>query len=195
MRSYLMWVVLFMAYGAYMMVWISTPLAGLSFNAYDLADWVVIYPPTPNRPDSLMISMGLRLLPILLIWIASFYVQSLKENRYWLGLGLLGILMLSVAPPPELLTERDNPDHIQRLQLFIVMLIGSGIILSGWMTPVKRWVLIAMGLIGVISSLWSVLQVQTLFIDNSMPVSIGFNAFLFPVLLLASIVWNLKWQS
>jgi hypothetical protein len=195
MKYYLAWISLLMAYGAYMMVWISTPLAGLSFNAYDLADWVVIYPPTPNRPDSFLLAIGLRLLPILLIWLGCFYIQGIGGIRYILGMGLIGILMLSVAPPPELLTDRHNPDHIQRLQLFIVMLVGSGIILSGFITPFKKWFFLILGIIGVSSSIWSILQIQTLFIDNSMPVSIGFSAFLFPVLLLASMAWNLKWQS
>lgn len=194
MRPYPAWLLLLMAYGAYMMVWISTPLAGLSFNAYDLSDWVVVYPATPDRPDSLMISMVLRLLPILLIWVGCFYFKSLRPSQRLFGGLLLFVLMISVAPPPELLNER-NPDHLQRLKLFIIMLVGASIILMGVLNSVKKWVLVGLGILAFVGSIWSVLQVQTLLIDNSMPVSIGFSAFLFPVLMFLSIGWNLKWQS
>jgi hypothetical protein len=194
MRRYSAWLFLLLAYGAYMMVWISTPLASLSFNAYDLADWMTVYPATPNRPDSFMVSMGLRILPILLIWAGCFYIQRLKGLYQFIGALVILVLMVSVAPPPELLIER-SPDQIQRLQLFIVMLIGSGVIISGLLNSFRKWCLIGIGLIGAVCSLWSVLQVQTLFIDNSMPVSIGLSAFLFPILLALSIGLNLKWQS
>lgn len=194
MRHYSAWIYLLLAYSVYMMVWISTPLASLSFNAYDLSDWMTVYPATPNRLDSFMIAMALRLLPILLIWLGCFYIRSLEGAQKLIASVIALVLVVSVAPPPELLTER-NPDQIQRLQLFIVMLVGSTLIISGLFDRFKQWVLIGIGLIGSICSIWSVLQIQTIFIDNSMPVSIGFSAFLFPVFMILSIVWNLKWQS
>jgi len=157
---------------AYSLPWIINPGAGLSFGAYDLAEWASLHPAVRESNPMLLTSLFLRL-PLaclgLLLTIGIF------SEKIWPRLMLLSLIAFALLPPLEFFTQyRDDPNY--RQQFFLA---GSTMIIGVLSIAVKRkgsvkLLVITLVMIGAISSLWGLIQGYSLMRTFDLPVQITF---------------------
>ncbi len=173
------WFILLIATFFYMLTWLENPGAGISFNAYDLAEWVSLHPQVPSKPNPLIVSLGLRLPLVLLIWMLAFCTIHLKSVPRLAGLAGISFLLLATMPPPELIIERANQNYIQQAILFLVACTGTAVIFTGLFNQIRSLVMWGLAIVMLFCSVWSVFQAQSFMIGFSMPVVVSVNVFLF----------------
>lgn len=112
--------IVFVALLAYCLPWISTPLAALQLNAYDLAEWASLHPVSRAGNLPLLASFALRILPVLLIFPLCLHPASSRFERWVLPV----ILSVALLPPLDFFrTDMSDPNYRQQLMLSVVTLL------------------------------------------------------------------------
>jgi hypothetical protein len=140
---------------AYLLPWVVNSTHGLTLGAYDLAEWLSLHPAThPSRFPSL----ALRAQLLLIIFIIAFTTNKPFTVDWWLR--LITMLFLSVAqlPPPEFLAWTGDQNQRQQAVLAIISLIGGFIGLTGVLHRFRRYLLLALLAVGLLSSGYGLLQ-------------------------------------
>jgi len=111
---------------AYYLPWIYHPAAGLTFNAYDLAEWVSLHPAVRGASVPLVAPFLLR---VVLGGLALlFCLRALRSDRTWVRLayaGLAVLLAITLLPPFDFFRGAwDDPNYRQQFALAIGTLIG-----------------------------------------------------------------------
>jgi len=158
---------------AYSLPWVTNPGAGLSFGAYDLAEWASLHSTARESTPMLLTSFLLRL-PLaclgLLITIGFF-----RENSW---LRVIPVLLIGIAllPPLEFFTQyRDDANY--RQQFFLALTTGIAGVLSvnisgRWYVKLLVMVLV---LIAVTSSLWGLIQGYSLMRAFNLSTQVSFG--------------------
>ncbi|TVR22237.1 MAG: hypothetical protein EA396_06100 [Anaerolineaceae bacterium] len=179
---WLIFILLILAGGAYTLTWVNTPPVALSFNAYDLAEWVTLHPVAENTSHPMQTALMLRLALVLLIWMLALHVRynfNANGRGRWAGYAVLLALLAAIFPPLEILTEPQNTNYQQQAILFSAAVLGTMVALSGWFMRYTRWLINLIGVGAIVCSFAGLLAARNLLIGFSMPVIFGWGGFLF----------------
>jgi len=117
--------------GGYFLPWVMNGSAALNLNAYDLAEWASLHPAASAQTPPLLTALLLRL-PLVCagVWLAWHRAYSARMRL----IDVIGISMLAIGllPPPEFLSQIDNPNYQQQAGLAAVLIITAlpGLLLS-----------------------------------------------------------------
>lgn len=161
----------------YLLPWVSNPGVGLTFGGYDLAEWSSLHPAV--RADGLTTSLLLRLPPVFFILSFVLLAASRPFSTEWWGVGFVIVLgTVALLPPLEFFTVfRDDPNYQQQAQLAVITLVGGLIALSGVLYPIRLYLLIVLGLGGMVVSGVGMTQSHRLMTDLSLPTLLGIGGF------------------
>ena len=108
--------------------WLNDANAALVLNAWDLAEWSSLHPLSRNADLSLVVSFGLRALPLFLLALILWRAGLPNLLRATLSL----LVAVALLPPPHFfLTNLSDPNYRQQLMMSATVLIiglasGSG---------------------------------------------------------------------
>lgn len=180
------WLIL-IAIMAYTLPWLVNPGIGLTFGAYDLAEWASLHPEV--RDDGLLTALLLRIPLLCLTILAAFNSAVVFSVRWFLGFVLVGLLVITALPPFEFLTEsRNDPNYQQQFILTMVAGFGAVIGLSGLLRRFKPIISIIIAIIGIIAGGIGLLNAHDLMVGFSMPIALGWGVFGLVVALLG-VIW------
>ena len=171
---------------AYSLPWLTNPGSGLSFGAYDLAEWASLHPAVRGGNPAFLTSLLLRLpLACLGLIITVGLLQIKLRSRIFLTF----LIALALLPPLEFFTQyRDDPNYQQQFYLAgIALVIG---VLSVSMKPgrhIKTFV-IFLAVIGGASSLTGLLQAYSLLEQFKLSVQVGLGG-IGLIIIYAIITW------
>jgi hypothetical protein len=148
--------VLVVALIGYYLPWISNGAAALSFNAYDLAEWVSLHPAVRGGSIPLLAPFFLR--SVLGGLALLFGLRALQSGVRWQQVvyGLLAVcLAITLLPPLDFLRGGWNdPNYRQQFALTIATLIGLGALVAiarrkpFWL----RWLEVGIGIVIILSA-------------------------------------------
>lgn len=106
---------------AYSLPWLNGPGAGLTFNAYDLAEWISLYPAARAESPALLTPLLLRL-PLALIGL----IAIVGFQRAWLRALVVVVTALALLPPLDFFTTSSaDPNYRQQFMLSLAFVLGS----------------------------------------------------------------------
>jgi hypothetical protein len=162
---------------AYSLPWVMNPGIGLTFGAYDLAEWASLHPAVRNSALPFLTSLLLRLPFACLSLIIASHVLAGKTR-----LRLLFLLLASIAllTPFEFFTQyRDDPNYRQQFILALATCL-IGLALSGnYLRRFARSAGVLIAVIGTVASFWGLIQGYSLMRSFDLPTRIGFGGFAF----------------
>ncbi|MCL4253182.1 MAG: hypothetical protein KJ043_05320 [Anaerolineae bacterium] len=171
------WMILFiLTLIAYTLPWVIGESASLTFGAFDLAEWASLHPANRALSLTLLTSFLLRMPLVCLAWIIAFNAPPypFKSASWWIHTLLCLILVILSTPPLEFLTIfRDDVNYIQQASLTLVAGVGCAIGLGGIFKKYRVYIAILAGIIGIITSIWGVINGYTLLSDFQINVSVG----------------------
>jgi hypothetical protein len=158
---------------AYSLPWLANHSTGLSFGAYDLAEWASLHPTVRAGNPTLLASFLLRL-PLACLGLLGFI--GIFRANLWLRLSLLMLIGIALLPPLEFFTQyRDDPNYRQQFFLAVSTvlfgILSMSLVRRGYIRPL----VITFVLIGAISSLWGLLQGYSLMTAFNLPTRISFG--------------------
>lgn len=171
------WMILLaLALIAYTLPWVISGSASLTFGAFDLAEWASLHPTNRALSPTLLTSLLLRMPLVCLAWIIAFNAPPypFKSASWWIYAVVSSILVVLSTPPLEFLTIfRDDVNYIQQASLTTVAGIGAVIGLSGILRQYRVYFALLVGILGVIVSIWGVINGYTLLADFQIDVAVG----------------------
>lgn len=181
-----LWGFVALALVAYVLPWLVNPGAGLTFNAYDLAEWLSLHPAVRDTSPPLLVTAGLRGLLCLLAWLIAF---APAPTRFIRGSHLVFVVLVAVAllPPLEFFTAAAWGDSNYRQQ-FALSLLTLIVGLLGLSQRFIRWSVVLQTGIVIISLLISLIVLAhstSLMQMVRLPAQPGPGGILFPLLHLA----------
>jgi hypothetical protein len=136
-------ILIILALVAYTLPWVVGGGASLSFGAFDLAEWASLHPTNRAMSPILLTSFLLRLPLVCMAWAVAFNApsQPFRSSGWW-GYALICLILAILSTPPLefITTNRDDINYLQQAGLTLLALIGSGIGLSGIMTPIRGYI-------------------------------------------------------
>lgn len=152
----------------YNLPWLAGAAAGLTFGAYDLAEWVSLHPLV--RANALLIESALlRLPPLCLAWIAALHARRMFS---WSGLFVF-ISAVTLLPPLDFLTQRADPNYRQQFLIALATMIGGTIGLSGILGRWRRLLVIVCALAGILTTVAGLRASQELLLSFTQRVDAG----------------------
>jgi len=142
----------------YSLPWISDGTSTLSVHAYDLAEWLSLNPVERNAQPALLTSGVLRAqLILILAYIGYAIFNTYKRSRITFLIWFVMVVIFAVAllPPLEFLQNFDDINYQQQLLLTMGSL-AIGVILPFLNTNVRDYLIIGLGLLGIVSSIWAI---------------------------------------
>jgi hypothetical protein len=134
----------------YFIPWLAAGGAGLTFGAYDLAEWASLHPLAATSSPSLLASLLLRLPLVILAWIIALNRPTLLSVGWWLSALLVVIVTLFSLSPVEFFTEAlENPNYRQQFILATAAVTGGVIGLSGLLSPFRPYLTMVLGMVGI----------------------------------------------
>lgn len=184
---------------AYYLPWLSNRAAALSANAYDLAEWVSIYPPVRGGDGTLpplfapfLLRAVLGGLGLLFGWNA-LRSQAARPLRIFSGaLGLC--LAITLLPPPDFFRGGwDDSNYRQQFFLAIgtLILLGLGLFLrqrDSWLRLGQLIIAVLCTLMAVVGEILALNVVRALGV--SAPVGIGVILMVGCLVLTGVLVWR-----
>jgi hypothetical protein len=166
---------------AYCLPWEVGSGAGISFNAYDLAEWASLHPAThimtPAMLPTLLLRVQLTLLAFALTLLAG---RPFKTGRWWLSMFLWLALVVAQIPPFEYFTvDRQNTNYAQQLTLAMVSFMGGLVGLSGILERFRLPLLLIVGIAAVATAMTGVNQIVDLIRGFQLQTQIGTGTVLF----------------
>jgi hypothetical protein len=141
---------------AYSLPWLNGPGAGLTFNAYDLAEWISLYPAARAESPPLLTPLLLRL-PLALISLIA--VAGLQ--RIWLQAVVIAGVALALLPPLDFFTAGSaDPNYRQQFLLALVAILGSVGVALLLRRVSRRVIYAAVGVVGVGAVLTGLLRAR-----------------------------------
>lgn len=193
---YFILVAVFFVMVGYSIPWSVAPGASLSLGANDLAEWASLHPEVRASSPSLLVSLLLRLPLGLLAWIVAFRLpwRPLRSRSWWLGILVVGFIVLLLLPPLEFFTSaRGDKNYQQQIALVIAISLGSAFGLSGMYPRVRGYVVVSCAVVGAIASGVGFQNAYVLLKDYKLPVQVGSGVGL--TILMFVLIAVLTWQS
>lgn len=167
---------------AYYLPWVVHPVAALTFNAYDLAEWVSLHPEVRGASVPLIAPFLLR--AVLGGLALLFCLRALRSATRWVRLAYAGAalwLAITLLPPFDFFRGAwDDPNYRQQFALAIGTLIGLVALAAanqrGMSERLQRRIEIVISLLVVISAIigeaLALTIIRSLRIDGSVGVGI-----------------------
>jgi hypothetical protein len=176
----LVWLLVILALVAYLLPWVVNTSAGLTLGAYDLAEWAGHHPDV-HASGIGATSLLLRLQPALLAFVITLAAPSPRGSRgWWVSMLFAGMIAAALLPPLEYFSSmRGDGNYQQMFGIVIVTLLGSAAVLTGLFMPIRLPVLLAVVLIGIITSAVGLMQASDLMRQFNLTVQFGAGAALF----------------
>lgn len=169
---------------AYNLSWLTSTGAGLTFGAYDLAEWVSLHPAVRAAP--LMAESAVLRLPIaLLALVAAFRAQHMFS---WSGLFVV-TTAVTLLPPLDFLTQTNDLNYRQQLLIAFMTLLGGGFGLSGLLSKWRQVFGAVAALLGAIISLSGWSAAHQLLLQFEVPALLGTGAPLMIAVFLIAAGW------
>lgn len=180
---------------AYNLPWIASGTAGLSLNAYDLAEWSSLHPSVVNMTPSLLTTFLLRLpLTCLTLIIAASTPQPpFRSIAWWMMSIIVLILTITLLPPLEFLsTDSSNNNYRQMFALSVFTGLFGISFIMGMGQRWQKYLIILLALMGLIVSIGGIALGINLYADFFLPRGIGIGALLTPALfgVIAIVTWR-----
>jgi hypothetical protein len=154
--------------------WLGAGGAGLTFGAYDLAEWASLHPLAAASSPSLLASLLLRMPLVILVWIVVINRPTLLTVGWWLAALLVIIVTLFSLPPVEFFTEAlENPNYRQQFILATAALAGGVIGLSGLLSPFRPYLTMVLGLLGIAACISGLFRAYTFMQGFEMSIALG----------------------
>ena len=176
---------------SYILPWIVNSGVGLTFNAYDLAEWSSLHPtarfvePVLFTPFLLRVTLSL----FTLAWILML-VQLRIAWATWLAGGITLIVAIALLPPLEFFTVfRDDINLQQQAALAVGTLLLGGISLSGVFNRFQPWLSVGLLAAALVTGLVGLIRARTLMFALELPVQMGIGVIGFNMLLISAIGW------
>jgi len=171
------WLILIIfALVAYTLPWVVGGGASVSFGAFDLAEWASLHPTNRAMSPILLTSFLLRFPLVCMAWAVAFNAPPQPFWSFgWWGYALICLILAILSTPPLefITTNRDDINYLQQAGLTLLTLIGSGIGLSGIMTPIRGYISLGACAIGMITSIWGASLGYVLLTEFQISVTIG----------------------
>ena len=173
-------IVFVMGIMAYCIPWLTNAGAGLTFGAYDLAEWASLHPAVRSSTPPLITSLFLRLpLACFGVIIATMLWERSPGKRVAFLL-LIGITLL---PPLEFFTQyRDDPNYQQQFALALATILVGAAMLMLHSAKWTKAILVGCALIGGVSGLLGLTQSFQLMRGVGLNTEMGSGGLLFIVL-------------
>jgi hypothetical protein len=165
---------------AYFIPWLINPGNGLSFGAYDLAEWASLHPAIRGGNPPFLASLLLRLSLACFGLVIATTLWKQKRGWHIVFIFLVGIALL---PPIEFFTlYRDDPNYQQQFALAVItVLVG----VSSLALRSPKWTSalgIVCAVVSGISSLLGLIQTYDLMRGFALVTQVGSGGILFVVL-------------
>ncbi|MBX3080035.1 MAG: hypothetical protein KF716_00285 [Anaerolineae bacterium] len=149
---------LLVALVSYYLPWLNNAAAGLSANAFDLAEWISLSPLVRGANPPMLAPFLLRLSLSLLALLFALNISYTSGWLRWLSAGLCLLLIITLFPPIEFIRApggMDDPNYRQLFGLFLFTLLMAGAVLIVprlrlWRKPLSG----LFALLLMVSSLW-----------------------------------------
>lgn len=168
----------------YFMPWIVGPGAGLSFNAYDLAEWTTLHP-TASHDITPLPAFLLRLPLLCVVIMISFAWNEYDSPTIYrrLSCALVFLIILFSLPPLDFFSRENiqNANYQQQIGLTIAMLLSGIIGFSGILHAARYWTIIGICVIGIVTSILGMTGAAVLFDDFAVSIEGGLG-FIFALL-------------
>jgi hypothetical protein len=160
---------------AYLLPWVNSPGASLSFGAYDMAEWASLTPAVRTETPPLFTSLLLRLpLACIAVLFAASVAHARRPAIVWLGVFLVVSLAALQLPAFAFLTTgRQDPNYQQQLFLALLTLVLG---LAALFVQRQRWWMLTVwgvGMLGASASLWGLLRAYDVMQSHALPITIG----------------------
>lgn len=180
----LTWIALTLALVAYYLPWVWHPGAGLSAGAYDLAEWLSLHPVARASMLPLFPSFVLRAaFALLAMGVAVHGNRATQRAVRWSARIAALALALTLFPPLEFLTvARDDANYQQQFALgMITFLVIVGLTLRRGRLSMRaeRVIFVGLMLLGVVCSVWGLLEGQRGLAWLGVPVALGAGGILY----------------
>jgi hypothetical protein len=178
-RSNLLLVLLFLAVIAYFIPWLVNPGISLSLGAYDLAEWVSLI--LPERPLTTMLL--LRLPPACLAVITALTLGHRRFSiEWWFAAFWVLMTAITLLPPFEFLSQRDDPNYRQQFLLATGTLVTGCLSLTGLFDRVRIPVTLITSVVGIGVSLAGLSQAHAFMQNLRLPVQPGLGGMVFVII-------------
>ncbi len=134
---------------SYVTAWVTHPAGGLTFHAFDLAEWASLHPLVRGESPALLTTLLLRL-PLVAIGVL-FALAAHRERRWriWCWAAAFGA-GLGLLPPLDFVTQLSNGNYQQQLGLAVTVMAALALSLTGRLArlyPILSAVITLIGLI------------------------------------------------
>ncbi len=136
----------------YLTAWVTHPAGGLTFHAFDLAEWASLHPLVRAESPALLTTLLLRL-PLVVISIL-FALSAHRERRWriWCWAAAFATA-LGLLPPFDFVTQLSNGNYQQQFGLALIAAAALALSLTGRLKHAYPILSAAVALIGLISGL------------------------------------------
>ena len=171
-----LYALLFVGLVAYLLPWIVAPSAPMTLNAYDLAEWVSLYPPQKQTLPPLLVPLLLRaqllIFAIMLGIIASGKIQIIVATL------IIAALAIGQMPPFEFFSDLDNLNYQQQSILAGISLVAGLALIPVKLKSALPLVLILLSIFAIATSVYAQAQAQTIYRELGQMGDTGFGLWL-----------------
>ncbi|NWF68799.1 MAG: hypothetical protein HXY40_06925 [Chloroflexi bacterium] len=163
----------------YSLPWLVNRGAGLSFNAYDLAEWASLHPVAHTMHPAMLPTLLLRAqLTIITLMIALCAGRAFSDLRWGFCALLVVALVLAQMPPFEFFAvARTDTNYGMQFTLTLFSLFVGVVALSGAFSAWRTRLMALLALAGIVTSLIALAQVHGLMRSFDLQVQIGVGGF------------------
>lgn len=167
---------------AYGLPWVVNSGAGLTLNAYDLAEWMSLHPRVRIGSLPLLAPFLLRMLLVFTGGLIAFSPSRRFSTAWWLQVIGVSVIALALLPAFEFfVSDFSDPNYRQQLSLTILTLVVSAIGLIFHHKRWSRWIIVSLMIAGVGGGLSGLVIGYSLMRDLGLPTGVGAGAILFVV--------------
>lgn len=172
-----LWIAFVFIAVAYNLPWISSRSAGLTMDAFDLAEWTSLNPAVITSSPSLLTTLLLRLIPLFVIAMLTINTSpSRKSNGWWISAFVTLVVAIAMFPPLEFLTsDRGNINYRQQFAISLGLFLVGGLGLSGIFYRFRHSITVIINIIAIATSIIGLATAFQLYADFYLPraISIG----------------------
>ena len=141
----------------YYLPWLYHNAAGLTFNAYDLAEWISIHPAVRDGNPPLLAPFLLRAVLGALALLAALRAARSFGWERWLYTVFALALAITLMPPLEFFRDAaDDPNYRQQFILAVVVLVLFLGIAAASYRPWLKWVEVTVPTLTAVATIWGV---------------------------------------
>lgn len=136
----------------YLTAWVTHPAGGLTFHAFDLAEWASLHPLVRAESPALLTTLLLRLPLVAISILFALSAHRVRRWRIWCWAAACATV-LGLLPPLDFVTQISNGNYQQQFGLALIAAAALALSLTGRLKHAYPILSAAVTLIGLISGL------------------------------------------